>query len=68
MSHYESGDVGLCQSVGHTSAVTRTWKDGTVISVDCNYKTCGYADVCEMYQRDPIGYHFVPSSEQSVEN
>ena len=36
MSHYESGDVGLCQSVGHTSALTRTWKDGTVISVDCN--------------------------------
>lgn len=58
----ESGDIGLCKAVGHTSALIRTWEDETVVSVSCDYKTCGYADSCEMYQRGPVGYHFVPSS------
>lgn len=53
----ESGDVGFCQAAGHTSAITRKWKDGIVISVDCNHETCGFADECEMYQHKPIGYH-----------
>ncbi|MEY8518261.1 hypothetical protein AALC25_15435 [Lachnospiraceae bacterium 29-84] len=68
MSISESGDVGLCRAVGHTSALTRTWDGHTVTAVDCDYKTCGYADICEMYQREPVGYQSVPSSEEKPEN
>lgn len=68
MSQSESGDVGLCRAVGHTSALIRTWDDRTVTAVDCNYKTCGYADICEMYQRGPVGYHSVSSTEQASKN
>lgn len=68
MAQSESGDVGFCREVGHTSTLVRTWNDRTVISVDCNYKTCGYSDTCDMYQRGPVGYHSVPLSKQDSEN
>lgn len=68
MHNTESGDVGLCRAVGHTSALIRTWVDDTVVSVDCDHKTCGYADSCEMYQHYPVGYHFEPPSKPSFKN
>lgn len=58
----QSGDVGFCRLAGHTSALIRTWENNTAISIDCDFKTCGYAEVCEMYQRGPVGYRFVPDS------
>ena len=70
----QSGDTGYCRLAGHTASLLRTWKDNTVVSVDCgldgcDYKTCGYAKVCEMYQRGPVGYHFVPDSgKEFLEN
>lgn len=65
----QSGDVGYCKLTGHTGPLLRNWENDTVVSVDCgidghDYKTCGYADVCEMYQRGPVGYHLVSSSEK----
>lgn len=61
-----SGDVGFCHKVGHTSSMLLTWDDNVVIDIDCPYKTCGFADQCEMYQRHPIGYVTTyPSSKQS---
>ena len=62
MATSQSGDVGLCRALGHTSSLIRTWENHTVIDVDCNYKKCGYADICEMYQRMPVGYRSVPST------
>lgn len=62
MSVSNTGDVGFCYFVDRTSSLIRTWDEHrTVISVDCNYKTCGYANSCEMYQRGPVGYQFIPS-------
>lgn len=63
----QSGDIGYCKLVGHTAPLLRTWEDDTVVSVECgidgcDYKNCGYANACQMYQRGPIGYHFVPGS------
>ena len=63
----QSGDNGYCRLVGHTAPLLRTWENDTVVSVNCgieghDHTNCGYADVCEMYQRGPVGYHFVPGS------
>lgn len=67
MNRSQSGDVGYCRLVGHTAPLLRTWENDTVVSVECgnnicDYKSCGYAKVCEMYQRGPVGYRFVPGS------
>lgn len=54
-----SGDTGFCQYAGHTGSVTITWDRNTVVNVECgfgDYKTCGYADVCELYQQHPVGF------------
>lgn len=61
-SHYESGDVGFCEALGRTSALTRCWEDNTVVSVDCGHETCGYSQNCEMYQHYPVGYSHPKSS------
>lgn len=51
-----SGDVGFCEHDGHTIGMLLTWDDNTVLDVDCQYKTCGFADRCELYQRHPVGF------------
>ena len=56
MSISQSGDVGFCRALGRTNALIRTWENGTVTDVDCDHKQCRYADICEMYQRMPVGY------------
>lgn len=56
---HQSGDLGFCPYVGHSGSVNLTWKDNTVIAVECgfgNHETCGYADKCELYQRRPVGF------------
>ena len=60
MSISQSGDVGFCRALGHTGSLIRTWENCTVIDVDCDHKQCGYADICEMYQRMPVGYCSTP--------
>lgn len=68
---HQSGDTGYCRLAGHTAPLLRTWENNTVVSVDCgidgcNYQNCGYANVCEMYQRGPVGYQFVPGSGKKL--
>lgn len=56
---HQSGDFGLCPYLGHTSAMTLTWEDDTVIAVKCaavDHEICGYSDECEFYQRHPVGF------------
>lgn len=61
-----SGDVGFCKYEGHSAAMVLTWDDDIVVYVDCQYKICGYANQCEMYQRHPVGFHRVyPLSQKS---
>jgi hypothetical protein len=62
MDFSQSGDVGYCMLVGHTSSLVRTWQDGIVTAVSCDHEKCGHADQCEMYRRGAVGYHFDPSS------
>ena len=56
----QSGDFGFCPHVGHSGAAVITWEGNTVVGFECafgnNYRTCGFADVCPLYQRHPIGY------------
>lgn len=66
MGHiFNSGDVGYCKYNKQTSSMLLTWDENTVIKVDCDYKTCGYADQCEMYQRHPIGFQRIQLSTDS---
>lgn len=59
-----SGDAGPCKYAGHTIGVLLTWDNHTVVDVDCQYKICGYANQCELYNRHPVGFHQVyPLSE-----
>lgn len=54
-----SSDLGFCRYAGHSGAVNITWDGDTVVKVECgfgDYKTCEYADTCELYQRHPIGF------------
>ena len=53
-----SSDLGFCRYAGHSGAINITWDRDTVVKVECgfgDYRTCGYADICELYQRHPIG-------------
>ena len=54
-----SGDDGFCKYAGHTGTVHLTWEGDTVVKVECgfgDYKTCGHAHECELYQRHPVGF------------
>ena len=63
---HNSGDVGFCYKEGHTSSMLLTWDGDVVVDIDCPYKTCGFANQCEMYQRHPVGFkQNYPSSERS---
>lgn len=70
MERYQSGDIGYCKMAGHTMGLIRTWENNIIVSVDCGigdytHKNCGYADVCEMYQRKPIGYRLGSDTHDS---
>ena len=67
----KSGALGFCQYAGHSGAVEITWNGDTVAEVDCsfgNYKVCGFADVCELYQRHPVGSTRVFSNDCQNKN
>lgn len=54
-----SGDLGFCPYLGHSTGLLLTWDGDTVVSVECagaDHETCGYSDVCELYQRRPVGF------------
>ncbi|MCM1039818.1 MAG: hypothetical protein NC434_10890 [Ruminococcus sp.] len=53
-----SNNLGFCPYAGHSGSIQLTWVDNTVISAECafgNHETCGYADECRLYQRQPVG-------------
>lgn len=56
-----SSNIGFCPYLGHTSAVIQTWDGDAVVSVECagpgaDHNTCGYAQVCDLYQHRPVGF------------
>lgn len=63
-----SGDIGFCKYAGHSGSVLITWDGDTVVDVQCgfgDYKTCGYADQCDLYKRHPVGFtQTYPKSEK----
>ena len=69
LSTYQSADIGFCPLVGYSGSVLLTWNDNSVVSVECSfgdYKTCRFADKCELYQRRPVGFiQKYPSDESS---
>lgn len=63
-----SADIGFCPYVGHTSSVILTWQQDKVIAVECacgDHETCGFSDVCELYQRRPVGFTHTPSVKEN---
>lgn len=71
MERYQIGDFGYCKLLGHNFGLLRTFEDNTVVSVDCgaygcDHELCGHADVCEVYQRAPVGYHFIFRPEKEI--
>ena len=71
MSRYQSADIGFCPLSGHSGSVLLTWEGNTVVAAECSfgdYKTCRFAEKCELYQRRPVGFiQKYPSDESSSE-
>lgn len=64
-----TSNIGFCPYLGHTNSVIQTWDGDTVVSVECagpgaDHKTCGYADVCKLYQQRPVGFKSHVSNEE----
>lgn len=55
-----SGDAGYCHYTKAGRGIEIEWNGATVVSVRCEHEICGYADVCKVYKRHPVG--FVQSS------
>ena len=51
-----SGDVGFCRYKNQNIGLIINWNNHTVESVECKHDTCGYSEICELYQRHPVGY------------
>lgn len=68
---HQSSDLGFCRYAGHSGGVNLTWDDDTVIAVECifgDYKTCGYADNCDLYQKRPVGFvQTYPAKDKSFQ-
>ena len=54
-----SGDVGYCEKLGKPIGIVISCNDNTVIDLDCDHKTCGYTQICKLYQRHPVGFRQV---------
>ena len=64
-----SGVIGFCKKTNASRGIVITWTNNTVTAVNCEHKTCGYADSCELYQQRPIGYvESFPIMSRSSEN
>jgi len=58
---YSTSDVGFCERAGHTGSVEISWDGDTVVGVKCgfnfgDYRTCKFADSCDLYMRHPVGF------------
>ena len=51
-----SGDIGFCRHKKQSIGLIINWNDRTVESVECEHDTCGYSQICELYQKHPVGY------------
>lgn len=50
-----SGGIGYCEHIHDSRGILIQWSKNTVVAVDCEHETCGFADFCKLYQRHPIG-------------
>jgi hypothetical protein len=51
-----SGDVGFCRHKNKMIGLIINWNGHTVESVECEHDTCGFAQICKLYQRHPVGH------------
>lgn len=56
-----SGNVGYCEQDKKSRGILITWAGREVIAVDCEHKTCGYGQICKLYNQYPIGYVHTPA-------
>ena len=56
LEKHSSGDCGYCHYKKVGRGVEIEWLGAKVVAVECEHEICGYADVCEIYKRHPVGF------------
>lgn len=63
-----SGDVGYCIFRQSIIGVIITWRDGVVVDLDCDYRSCCDTLFCKLYKAHPIGFSRSPEASRESQN